>query len=283
MNETSIKQEVREFYDRVGWHLEADGFYQNARYEDLRPVSRAYIHRCHLRVKRNLPPNGQYILDIGSGPIQYPEYITYSQDYERRICVDISIQALRQARQRIGERGWFVVADAANLPFKAEIADAVVTLHTFHHLPLEEQKKAYDALYHALKPGAKAVVVNGWTASKLMGRLAWLVTLMEGMKRGLHVSRGEAAEEKAVGPQPTGTFVRKMDAAELREMLGKTTTVDIRVWRSVSVQFLRTVIHPWLGGRMWLWLLFQLENVFPRFFGENGQYPLIVIEKKVQE
>jgi len=26
-------------------------------------------------------------------------------------------------------------------------------------------------------------------------------------------------------------------------------------------------------------LIFWLEERFPRFFGENGQYPLIVIEK----
>ncbi len=44
-NET--KQQVREFYDQVGWSQEDGGLYQNARYEDLRPVSREYIHNCH--------------------------------------------------------------------------------------------------------------------------------------------------------------------------------------------------------------------------------------------
>ena len=40
-------QEVKSFYDSIGWQMTEDGVYQNARYEDLRPVSREYIHQCH--------------------------------------------------------------------------------------------------------------------------------------------------------------------------------------------------------------------------------------------
>ncbi len=55
--------------------------------------------------------------------------------------------------------------------------------------------------------------------------------------------------------------------------------VEILVWRSVSVRFMRSLIHPWLGGRYWLRLLYRLEERYPHWFGENGQYPLIVIRK----
>ena len=100
--EREIKRQVREFYDRVGWKEVSEGIYQNARYEDLRPVSQEYIHRCHLRVGRHLAPQGHLFLDAGSGPIQYPEYLDYSLGYQRRICADVSITALKAARQRIG-------------------------------------------------------------------------------------------------------------------------------------------------------------------------------------
>jgi hypothetical protein len=53
----------------------------------------------------------------------------------------------------------------------------------------------------------------------------------------------------------------------------------ILVWRSVTVRFMRAVIHPWLAGRLWLLLLYGLEERFPEYFGENGKYPLIVIQK----
>ena len=61
----NTKQQVREFYDQIGWSQAGEGLYQNARYEDLRPVSREYIHNCHLRVKRHLTPEGELFLDAG--------------------------------------------------------------------------------------------------------------------------------------------------------------------------------------------------------------------------
>ena len=105
MSDPQVKPRGSEFYDRVGWQVEADGFYQNARYEDLRPVSAEYIHKCHLRVNRHLAPEGRYLLDAGSGPVQYPEYQTYSQGYQRRVCADISHVALKEARKRLGDHG----------------------------------------------------------------------------------------------------------------------------------------------------------------------------------
>jgi hypothetical protein len=47
----------------------------------------------------------------------------------------------------------------------------------------------------------------------------------------------------------------------------------------VTVRFMRALIHPRLGGRAALGLLFWLEERFPHFFGEKGKYPLIVIRK----
>ena len=140
MEQNEIKEQVRQFYDQVGWKTVSDGVYQNARYEDLREVSRNYIHKCHLRVNRHLKPSGRYLLDAGSGPVQYPEYLTYSKNYEKRVCVDISILALKEARKRIGDKGLYVVADVAHMPFKDEVFDGAVSLHTFHHLPFEGSK-----------------------------------------------------------------------------------------------------------------------------------------------
>ena len=92
--ETEVKAQVRQFYDAVGWKQIGEGVYQNARYEDLRPVSREYIHHCHLRLGKYLPPAGRFLLDAGSGPIQYPEYLEYSRGFQRRVCLDISRLAL---------------------------------------------------------------------------------------------------------------------------------------------------------------------------------------------
>ncbi len=283
-DDAQIKAQVRQFYDRVGWQQQSGGLYQNARYEDLRAVSSEYIHRCHMRVGRHLLPEGKYLLDAGSGPIQYPEYLTYSHGYTYRVCLDLSIVALIEARLRIGGHGLFVVADVANLPFKTDVFDGVVSLHTLHHLPAADHKKAYLDLYRTLKTGANMVVVNGWTVSPLM---RFFRPLMDGMdrlgrlfsQRSIRLEGPPEEKPEKPGPgKPTGTFVKKMDAQTLKnDLAGK--NVEIRVWRSLSVRFLRSVIKEKLGGRLVLKLIFQLEEWFPHFLGEVGQYPLLIIHK----
>ncbi len=289
-DELETKQQVREFYDRIGWQLGDEGLYQNARYEDLRPVSSEYIHRCHLRVGRNLNPRGRYLLDAGSGPVQYQEYLSYSQGYNYRVCVDVSIQALKEARKRIGVHGLFVVADVTHLPFSDGIFDGEVSLHTLHHLPLEDQPRAYIELYRTLAPDRSAVVVNGWSRSPLMARTEWLITFMEkawrfysrirGKNKTQEVNTNAGAGQNEIPPTtPVGTYVKKMDAAGLKDQLQGQMPFEIRVWRSVNVHFLRAVIHPILGGRLWLRVIYWLEERFPHHMGENGQYPLVVITK----
>jgi len=305
---SDVKQEVRQFYDQVGWSLVGDDLYQNARYEDLRPVSREYIHRCHLRVCRHLAPQGRYLLDAGSGPIQYPEYLEYSRGYQYRVCADISITALKDARKRIGEHGLFVVADVANLPFKSNAFDGIVSLHTIHHLPEEEHLQAYHGLLRLLTPGKRAVVVNGWPSSPLMERFEPLVRLSNRLRYWINRLRGKEASAKEARKtnkasrqlyapqssapstdQPKGTFTSRHDVAWMKsvfstEYIGKTLQdrgkLEILVWRSASVRFMRAVIFSWAGGRYWLRLLYRLEERNPHYYGENGQYPLIVIEKE---
>lgn len=282
----SAKENVRHFYDQVGWQLEDGEHYQNAHYEDLRPVAQEYIHRCHLRVNRHLKPAGKFLLDAGSGPIQYPEYLTYSEHYQYRVCADISIVALMEARKRSGEKGLMVVADVANLPFKADAFNGVVSLHTFHHLALEDQARAYAETYRVLAPGSSAVVVNGWSESPLMKRWNWVAAMMNGLRNIRARLLGKAQPAGVAKPvanhsnQPVGTFTVKNDPAWLKKTLTGQMDFEILVWRSLSVHFLRAVFHEKLGGRALLRWVFNQEEHNPTYCGENGQYPLVVVHKK---
>jgi ubiquinone/menaquinone biosynthesis C-methylase UbiE len=271
----NTKQQVREFYDQIGWSQVGDGLYQNARYEDLRPVSRDYIHKCHLRVNRYLASRGDFLLDAGSGPVQWPEYLTYSEGYRFRVCADISITALKEARQKIGGRGLYVVADIANLPFKPETFDGVVSLHAIHHLPLSEHKRAYVELKRVLKSRRTAVVVNGWHNPLLMRAAEPLIQL------GRRLTGRSAKRKKnwAMEEDQAGTFVEKMTPRWLKNELNGVVNFEIHPWRSLSPRFMRWFVRPQFGGKTFLRFVFLLEERFPRFFGENGQYPLIVIRK----
>ncbi len=282
-----IKQQVQAFYDRVGWKRVGDCCYQNARYEDLRPVAQEYIHRCHLRVTRHITPSGKYFLDAGSGPIQYPEYLDYSKGYHYRVCADISHVALVEARERINDHGLFVVSDVAHLPFKEDIFGGVVSLHTFHHLPQDEQVKAYAEIFRVMAPSNSAVIVNGWRSSPLMRlfnpliRLgAFILTIYrKATGREGYVEEDRRGSNSDAAAEAQATFVHREDPSWLKQEVGSKMPLEIFVWRSVSTGFLRTLIHRKLGGRWVLKVIYWIEEIFPRVLGLYGQYPLIVIRK----
>ena len=99
-------------------------------------------------------------------------------------------------------------------------------------------------------------------------------------RRRAEKRQGKKGRGLAEGETPKGTFTNKHDAAWVRQEVGAHMPVRIGVWRTVSVRFTRALIHPWLGGRFWLRRLYQAEERSPEYYGENGKYPLIVIEKR---
>jgi hypothetical protein len=279
--QADVKARVREFYDSVGWKQVGEGLYQNARYEDLRPVSRDYIHRCHLRVARFLAPSGRFLLDAGSGPIQYPEYLQYSKEYRRRVCLDLSRLALQEARARIGEHGLFVVGDVAALPFSSGAFGGMVSLHTVHHLPPWEHRLAFLEFARVLEPGAAGVVVYSWgSRSFLMRLMAGPIALAFWAQRLYRRTRREPPlEGEEEGAGSGATFTYKHDPRWVRRELGDLPGLEIRVWRSVSTSFLRALIHRRLGGAAILRVVYGIEERVPHLLGHLGQYPAILIRK----
>ena len=287
MAESTVQQQVRAFYDAVGWKQIGPGLYQNARYEDLRPVSREYVHGCHVRLGLQLPPAGRFFLDAGSGPIQYPEYLDYSRRFRRRVCLDVSRLALVEARQRIGEHGLFVIGDIARLPFRRDVFDAAASLHTIHHLPAGEQGRAFAELVRCLAPGGRVGVVYSW--GERAGIVRWArpaLWLAESARRLVRVARRRArggratpgGEAEALLRTP-GSFTYKHDFAWASNNLRALGELRVVVWRSVSTAMLRGLVHPFLLGRLGLRWLFALENLAPRFFGRHGAYSTILITK----
>jgi len=208
--------------------------------------------------------------------------------------MDISIVALKEARKHLKTHGLYVVGDIAHLPFKSEVFDGIVSLHTIHHVPMEDKLLAYDELYRTLNTGKAMVIVNGWTKSPLMARLSRLMEFVKRLRlwwlrKTKHQKYNsvnppttqpaeDSTEEKELSA-PAGTYVQKLTAEWLTEALTDRMDFEIRVWRSVSVGFLRSMIYPDWGGRFWLKVLFWLEDCFPHLLGRVGQYPLVVIKK----
>jgi SAM-dependent methyltransferase len=257
-----IEDQVRDFYEQTGWHAdEGDegAAYRDAElWEDLRPCAAEYVSACRRKVLEFLPETGERLLDAGSGPIQYPEYLEYSAGYAKRVCVDLSQRALDEARNKLGDRGNFVRASLLELPFPDDHFDAAVSLHTIYHIESDRQERAVRELLRVLKPAACAVVVYA-NPDRLAARL----------KRLARRSPSSSNAPIYFFAHPLSWWKRFSDEAG----------VEIAPWRSLNANESRKLIPDnALGARIFRALL-AWERAFPRSATRWGCYPMIVLTK----
>jgi ubiquinone/menaquinone biosynthesis C-methylase UbiE len=285
---------VMHFYDRTGWRKTDSGVFHDADInEDFREVSREYIHRCHMRVNDHLPNRGKYLLDVASGPIQYDEYLTYSANFERRICCDVSYEALKAAESRLGDKGIYIQGDITNLPLKDGAIDGFVSLHTVYHVPAEKQVLAFHELERVTRNGGGGIVVYSWDRHSWGRKVAapWraLVELPARMRRGLRPLVPDAwvrwlrrSAVLAVADAPTVEYAASQfsfhahSSGWYRRNVAASGRWSLRVWRSVSVKFLENCIPDNAVGRSLLAIVYTAETIFPKTLGRIGAYPMFV-------
>jgi hypothetical protein len=280
-NET--KQKVREFYDEIGWMQEDDGNYQNARYEDLRPVSREYIHKTRLRVLNGLIPTGRFMLDAGSGPVQYEEYKAYSAGYEKRVCLDISIQALREARTRIGCMGCSSSVTWPIFPLRKMRSMARFRCMRSTILRCLNIRVLMVRSIVCSPPGRTAAIVNGWS-DPWLGRMA---EPFIGLMRKLSGRSAKKKKEWLNDESPAGTFVEKMSPAWLKREIGSKMTIELNLGADSAPASCVISSVPLADGHFCALSFGSKASSRNSSFGkkftsfaENGQYPLIVVKKK---
>jgi len=154
-----IKRSVKQWYDDFGWHKTADGVYHDTElYSQLAPTGHGFYEMdSHLGVLDRLP-GGTFLLDAASGAMAHPEVQAYSWAYRYRICVDMSITALREARQKVGDRGFCCLADLTELPFKRDTIAGIVSNYTIQHIPESQQSTALSELYRILEPAGSLCI-----------------------------------------------------------------------------------------------------------------------------
>jgi SAM-dependent methyltransferase len=279
------KDAVARFYDQLGWKLGAGDYFEDAiLHEDLRPITADYRRECNLRVAKRLG-SGTYLLDVASGPVQYDDYLAFGERFEHRLCADLSIAALRHARRRVGEQGYFLLCDITNLPLREGAVDGVVSLHTVYHVPAGEQAQAFSELYRVLRPGGSAVVVYSWGSKLFTMRAAMIPISLRGRIRALGEAmftwrgrRRSASIQEAPPPAKPALYWHTHDYRWVRREVLRRMNGELACWRSVSVPFLQLYARGWFGSRLLSWLV-KLEDIFPRVFGRWGQYPMFILHK----
>jgi len=135
-------QKVREDFDAIA-PFETEKWNRNNYYYDF--------------LLKNLPPNPQHILEIGCGIGTLSRLL--AKRSRQVAAIDLSPEMLDIAENlsKSHTNIDFQLADILETSFPDEHFDAIVSVATFHHLPLE---KVLPKLKKALKPGGKLLVLD---------------------------------------------------------------------------------------------------------------------------
>ncbi len=284
------KQIVRDFYDSFGWQeVEAGVYGDTVLFVDPRPVLHTYDRRTGGRVKRFLAMHGRWFLDAGSGPIPYRGYLEYSEGFDFRVCVDLSLVALTKARAKLGPRGRYVLADLTRLPFRDGIFSATVALHVLYHLPADEQEAAVFELYRTLAPSACCVIIYSRpdcalaALARLSLRLRGLAAHVPGARRLWRALTHRAS--RSMAPSPTALrderplYFYAHEYTWFRKTLPVEWDIEVRCWRALDRFSTDCFVADNLLGRVLLALVSWCETTFPHALVRLGRYPMIVLRK----
>ena len=282
------KQVVKDWYDQFGWQTGEGGLCLDAiAFGDLRPVSQEYGHKTQLRPLKYLRGGGKYVLDVASGAIPQPEYLQYSEAFEKRICIDLSFVALQQCKKKLGSKGIYILGDITNLPLRDDVCDAAISLHTIYHVPADEQLKALRELYRVLRPGGTELVVYNWGRNSLVVRLADIplhpvvLNTLHTMQRALGLRRKSAsAAQPATPPRPThNLYFHAHPYKWFRSELERFCRFDMVCWRAVDQRFLVYYVRPRLFGKTLLKVIYWWEEKFPHMAARLGKFPMFIVKK----
>jgi len=274
------KKRVFDYYNEVDYNIKDSlRIYEDSpKWVDFREVSSKYIRNSFSKASKYYPPTGKYLLDIASGPIGLPEYMALSNGYDFRICIDISINALVQAKiniERAGKNGIYICGDITNIPIQDNSCDTVLCQHTLYHVPKNDQFTAVTEMYRVAKQESRIVIIYSWFYHSwfmnISLNLIQVYRVLRHFAGKLYVRLFESKPRLYFYPHSPRWF---------RKSFSFSKDMEFFCWRSTNKYFLNLYIHNWLFGKKMLDKLIKIEDKRSEFMSKFGEYPAIVITKR---
>lgn len=268
-----VNKQVKEFYETIGWDKSVQGMYKDTEhFVDSRDIARNYTRACNLEICKDINRGGKYLLDAGCGAIPHKEYLEFHKNYQKRICIDFSFQALLEAKLKLGEKGIYIVADLTSIPIKDKIVDGAISLHVLYHIHEQQQHLAFEEIARVLKPDAKAVVVYRWDYSPIAWRLSRLFKMLTSLfgstkLPNVHLEDKEDTVALYFYPHSLEWFLNRKWTFEYR----------IKSFRLIDNFMMKTYFDSKIMWKAVVGFLLALQHIFPTFTGKYGLYPKIVI------
>lgn len=258
------EKKVSQFYNSVGWVANEDGDTLDAeKWEDLRDCSDEYIRKCRKRLNKYIPKSGELFFDLGSGPIQYPEYLEYSKNYKERHCMDLSSDALEIAKKKANNiktfNGSFFDTDVEPNKY-----DCCISQHVIYHMDKEDQALAINKLLEITKKGGKVIIVYGNPNSllEIPYKIYRLIKKIFKLKTEHDLYH----------------FVYPL---KWWHQFEDKSNVELYLWRTFNSFYLKKIFPNNFIGKKLLQIIYKLEDVLPKFITlAIAQYPTIVLTKK---
>jgi len=274
---TFDKERVFKYYNEISYKTKNSLkiYTDSSKWVDYREVTEEYLKNSFTKAKHYINPKGQYLLDIASGPIGFKEYVDLSENYEFRICADISINALIQAKQNYShKKGIYICADITNIPLNKNSCDSVLCQHTLYHIPKNEQKTAVNEMYRVAKSNSKIAIVyslfyHSWFMNFCLMPVQ-LYRIARHFMGKLYVRLFKSKPRLYFYPHSLGWFKRNFEFSK---------NIEFYCWRSTNNYFLNLYIHNRFFGKKLLEKLKRSEDKHTKFWGKFGEYPVIVINK----
>lgn len=156
MKTNKVRKILRVFYDTYGWKREevSGRYLGEVLHEESNKIAQGYININEMRYRKCFS-GGSFFLDAACGakPRQY-----MAQNFQKHVCVDVSLLGLTEARKQLGEIGLYVIGDLVTLPFKEKLFDGVLASHCLYHIDKEMQHEVLSELYRVAKPDKTILV-----------------------------------------------------------------------------------------------------------------------------
>ncbi len=271
------RQRIFNYFKSIGYYeFEGQQVYADARqFVDFRPHLKEYTSMGFANTGKYLPAAGKYFADIACGPVAFKEFVQLAAGYQCRICVDLSFNALQQARKNLQQNNQpflLICADMLHLPLKNNIADAVICQHALFHVPKNDQLAALQQLVRIALPSAPVAIVYDWFYH------SWFMNLALGPVQLYRIVRHVAGKWYArIFKKDKLYFYAHSPRWFVNHNPG--SSIQFFTWRSVNIYFSKIYLHNNPIGRKILQCVVNLEKKYPEKMGRWGEYGIVLIRK----
>lgn len=268
-NKNTAEKIISDFYNTKGWEEKEGNTIDAIAFEDLRDCAKDYLIKCRLKLLNYIPNSGTNFLDMASGPIQYKEYLTYSKNFNKRYCVDLSNSALIEAKNKIGEHGVFLLGSFFDIALENDFFDCIVSVHTIYHMDKDLQESAIRKMIDIVKKDKPIIIIYS-NPNSLVRKITLFIKKISKFFNKSNFTKVPGEGELYFYTHSLMWFERFKDVAE----------VEVVPWRTFGTEVQKKLFPNNQFGKYLFKILYFFENKFQKLFNYISLYPMIIITKK---